>query len=102
MSEVNKASFNISIGAHISDQSSGSGFSAKFIILFIQLSQRYGIDVPDGIPGYQLIEEMGRKRGYLLARGEVNSERMAKVLLDEYRLGKLGYFTLEMPEEKYE
>jgi ribosome biogenesis GTPase A len=32
----------------------------------------------------------------------VNSERMAKVLLDEYRLGKLGYFTLEMPEEKYE
>ena len=64
--------------------------------------QRYGIDVPDGIPGYQLIEEMGRKRGYLLARGEVNSERMAKVLLDEYRLGKLGYFTLEMPEEKYE
>ena len=60
---------------------------------------RYGINVPDGLPGYRLIEEMGRKRGYLLARGEVNSERMARVLLDEYRLGKLGYFTLEMPED---
>ena len=61
--------------------------------------QRYGIDVPDCIPGYQLIEEMGRKRGYLMARAEVNTERMAKVLLDEYRSGKLGHFTLEMPEE---
>ena len=58
--------------------------------------------MPDGMPGYQLIEEMGRKRGYLLARGEVNAERMAKVLLDEYRLGKLGNFTLEMPEDDNE
>ena len=39
-----------------------------------------------------------KKRGYLLSRGEINTERMAKVLLDEYRLGKLGLFTLEMPE----
>lgn len=63
------------------------------------LRNRYGIDVPQDIPGYMLLEEMGRKRGYLLARGEINTERMAKVLLDEYRHGKLGNFTLEMPEE---
>lgn len=63
------------------------------------LRSRYGIDVPVDIPGYQLIEEMGRKRGYLLARGEINTERMSKVLLDEYRGGKLGHFTLEMPED---
>ena len=60
---------------------------------------RYGIDVPADTPGYMLIEEMGRKRGYLLARGEINTERMSKVLLDEYRSGKLGHFTLEMPED---
>jgi ribosome biogenesis GTPase A len=35
----------------------------------------------------------------LLARGEINTERMAKVLLDEYRSGKLGRFTLELPED---
>ena len=58
---------------------------------------RYGIDMPGYTPGYILIEEMGRKRGYLLARGEINTERMSKVLLDEYRTGKLGHFTLEMP-----
>ncbi len=63
------------------------------------LKDRYGIVAPEDMPGYQLLEEMGRKRGYLLSRGEINTERMAKVLLDEYRLGKLGKFTLEMPKE---
>ena len=63
------------------------------------LRDRYGIDVSEELPGYQLIEEMGRKRGYLLARGEIHTERMSKVLLDEYRSGKLGHFTLEMPED---
>ena len=63
------------------------------------LRSRYGINVPADTPGYQLIEEMGRKRGYLLARGEINTERMSKVFLDEYRGGKLGHFTLEMPED---
>ena len=63
------------------------------------LTERYGIDVPEDMPGYEIIEEMGRKRGYLLARGEIHTERMSKVLLDEYRSGKLGRFTLEMPED---
>lgn len=63
------------------------------------LRDRYGIDVAEDMPGYQLIEEMGRKRGYLLSRGEIHTERMSKVLLDEYRSGKLGHFTLEMPED---
>ena len=60
--------------------------------------QRYKVDMPAGTPGYELLEEAGRKRGFLMARGEINTERMAKVLLDEYRSGKLGHFTLEMPE----
>ena len=34
-----------------------------------------------------------------MARGEINTERMAKVLVDEYRSGKLGKLTFEMPEE---
>lgn len=63
------------------------------------IRDRYGVDVPSDVPGYQLIEEMGRRRGYLLSKGEINTERMSRVLLDEYRTGKLGHFTLEMPEE---
>ena len=63
------------------------------------LKQRYKIEAEPDTPGYMLLEEAGRKRGYLLARGEINTERMAKVLLDEYRSGKLGHFTLEDPED---
>ena len=62
------------------------------------LKDRYGIDADENMPGYELLEAAGKKRGYLMARGEINTERMAKVLLDEYRSGKLGNFTLEMPE----
>ena len=63
------------------------------------LKDRYGIDTQENLPGYELLELAGRKRGYLISGGEVNTERMAKVLLDEYRSGKLGRFTLEQPED---
>lgn len=63
------------------------------------LRDRYKVDAEQGTPGYMLLEEAGRKRGYLLSKGEIHTERMAKVLLDEYRSGKLGHFTLEMPED---
>ena len=63
------------------------------------LLERYKVEAPEGTPGWELIEMAGRKRGYLVSGGEVNTERMSKVLLDEFRGGKLGKFTLEMPEE---
>ncbi|MBQ2785557.1 MAG: ribosome biogenesis GTPase YlqF [Oscillospiraceae bacterium] len=63
------------------------------------LLDRYKVEAEAGTPGYELLEMAGRKRGFLLARGEIHTERMAKVLLDEYRSGKLGRFTLEEPGE---
>lgn len=60
---------------------------------------RYGIDMLEDAQGYELLEAAGKKRGYLLSRGEINTERMAKVLVDEYRSGKLGRLTFEMPED---
>ena len=48
--------------------------------------------------GYHLLEAAARRRGFLISGGEVDTERMAKILLDEFRGGKLGRFTLEMPE----
>ena len=62
------------------------------------LKERYGIEAGENVSGYELLEMAGRKRGFLLSGGEINTERMAKVLLDEYRGGKLGKFTLEEPE----
>jgi len=63
------------------------------------LKERYKVEAEPNTPGYILLEEAGRKRGYMLSRGEIHTERMAKVLLDEYRSGKLGRFTLEVPED---
>ena len=63
------------------------------------LRNRYGIEGGDDMDGYDLLQAAGKKRGFLLARGEIHTERMAKVLLDEYRSGKLGRFTLELPED---
>ena len=63
------------------------------------IQERYGIESDPDTPGWQLLEQAGRKRGFLLARGEINTERMAKVLIDEFRGGKLGRLTLEVPED---
>ena len=61
------------------------------------LKERYNIEAEAGTSGWDLLQMAGRKRGYLVSGGEINTERMAKVLVDEYRSGKLGRFTLEVP-----
>lgn len=63
------------------------------------IRQRYGIEPAEDMNGYDMLQLAGKKRGFLLSRGEINTERMAKVLVDEFRSGKLGRFTLEMPED---
>ena len=49
--------------------------------------------------GYRLLEAAAGKRGMRISGGELDTLRMARTLLDEYRAGKLGRFTLESPEE---
>ncbi len=64
------------------------------------IRERYGLDAPEETTGYDLLEAAGKKRGFLLSGGAVDTERMAKVLLEEYRSGKLGRMTLEEPEDR--
>lgn len=52
----------------------------------------------DAAWGYRLLQAAAAKRGMRISGGEVDTERMARVLLDEYRGGRLGRFTLELPE----
>ena len=59
---------------------------------------RYQIEIPEEIDGYALLQAAGRRRGFLVSGGEIDDERMARVLLEEYRSCKLGKFTLEMPD----
>ncbi len=51
------------------------------------------------LDAYGLLELVGRKRGMLISGGEVNTERAATAVLDEFRSGKIGRLTLESPPE---
>ncbi len=65
------------------------------------LSQRYKLKDGelDGPDAYGLLELVGRKRGMLISGGEVNTERAAITVLDEFRSGRIGRITLEQPPE---
>lgn len=60
-----------------------------------RLRERYKISDFDNLESYEILELIGRKRGMLISGGEVNTERAANTLLDEYRAGKLGAITLD-------
>ncbi len=47
--------------------------------------------------GYELLNIIGKKRGMLISGGEIDTERTASMILDEFRSGKLGRITLEAP-----
>ena len=64
------------------------------------LRQRYGVELPPKAAGWELLEAVGRRRGFLISGGEIDLERSAKILLDEYRSCKIGRFTLEGPEDR--
>jgi ribosome biogenesis GTPase A len=62
------------------------------------IANRYKIEVTPDMQGWELLEAAGRKRGFLISGGEVDTERMSRILLEEFRSGKLGRFTLESPD----
>lgn len=64
------------------------------------LTERYKIEYSDDDTGLVLLEKVGKKRGMMISGGEINTERAAITVLDEFRSGKLGHITLELPEEK--
>ncbi len=50
----------------------------------------------DGYGEYELMEAIGRKRGFLVSGGEVNTERTANMLLEEFRSAKIGRMTVDV------
>ena len=63
------------------------------------VKERYKVAELEGRQGWELLEDCAKNRGMRISGGEVDTERMAKLLLDEFRGGKLGRFTLEAPED---
>lgn len=71
------------------------------------IKNRYGIetdDIPENddstmgcVQGFEILERIGKKRGFLVSGGEINTERAAITVMDEFRSGKLGRLSLEKP-----
>lgn len=61
------------------------------------LTSRYKIQTEDEEDGYEILKKVGKSRGMLISGGEINTERAAITVLDEFRSGKLGRVTLELP-----
>lgn len=58
---------------------------------------RYKVEPEENEQGFEILEKIGRKRGFLISGGEINTERAAIMVLDEFRSGKMGKLTLEKP-----
>lgn len=64
------------------------------------LVQRYKLDGDISVlEGYELLEYIGKKRGFVVSGGEIDTYRAANVILDEFRAAKIGRVTLEWPPE---
>lgn len=58
---------------------------------------RYKLEDIGGLQGWEILEMIGKKRGFLIKGGEIDYERTAVMLCDEFRGGRLGKITLELP-----
>ena len=63
------------------------------------VTARFKFVPEEGMTGWEMLELGARKRGFLISGVEVDLERMANILLDEFRGGKMGRITLELPSD---
>lgn len=61
------------------------------------IAERYKISGFEGLQGWEILERIGKKRGFLIKGGEIDYERAAAIVCDEFRGGKLGRISLELP-----
>lgn len=61
------------------------------------LMKRYNVEICDDTDTYLLMEEIGRKRGFVIKGGEIDLTRCANTILDEFRGLRLGKISLERP-----
>ena len=77
---------------------------AYYLISFLQktkpglLIDRYNLEDLDK-DAYEVLGDIAKKRGFLLKGGLMDYERAAKTVLDEFKNGKLGRLTLEVPHD---
>ena len=59
----------------------------------------YKLNSVEGLLGHEILFEIGKKRGCLISGGDVDYDRVSRIVLDEFRACKLGKIPLETPED---
>lgn len=60
------------------------------------IKKTYDLD-DETYDGYDILKQVGQKRGCIIKEGEVDITKASRILIDDFRSGKLGRMTLEMP-----
>jgi ribosome biogenesis GTPase A len=96
-----KLAFTGAIKDDIMDTESLAMIFLKFMAEnFPSSFERFKFVPEDEMTPLELLETTARKRGMLISGGEADTERAAVMVLDEFRSGKLGRITLELPTEE--
>ena len=62
-----------------------------------RLKERYKLTLPLPETSWEVLEAIGRKRGCLLKGGIIDMEKAQHIVMNEFRAGKLGLVSLDMP-----
>ncbi|MCQ4725335.1 ribosome biogenesis GTPase YlqF [Anaerotignum faecicola] len=73
----------------------------KYIMRFNPeaIAQRYKIELKPDEEAHDIFTDIGRARGFAAKGGGIDTLRTAKIFIDEFRAGKLGRITLELPHD---
>ena len=102
---VAKSGYNLAASGAIGRNAFNEEEVALELLMYLQkhyeaqLQSRYKLKSLTGLSEEALLEEVGKKRGALQARGVVNRQKAAEIILHDFRSGILGSITLERPEE---
>ena len=99
-----KIAFNLAFTGAIKDEIMDVEQIAMKLCVFLrenykaELCQRYKLEDIDDLEEHELLEMIARKRGCILSGGEVDTHRVAGIILDEFRGVKIGRISLERPD----
>lgn len=103
--ESEKAGLNLAFVGSVKDEILDTEELAMHLLTFLKenypenLCARYKLENIDELKGYELLLAVGKKRGFVVSGGEIDTERAANIVLDEFRAAKIGRISLEKPEE---
>lgn len=98
--------YRLAASGAIKDEILDAGEVALFVTEYLrmyypeQLTDRFKMeDIPED--RIELLEEIGRKRGCIMGRGQVDYDKVAQLILRELRSGKMGLISLERPDDQF-